>query len=340
MPTALRPRWILAAAVAGLLAGCSTGTPSPHTPTPSGADAVAAGSTGILVMAHGGAPEWNQRVDDALAELRQRAPVALAFGMADRSTLQASVDSLRSRGVARVAVVRLFLSGASFLDQTLYLLGLAPDPPTFFIRHGGHGGHGGDDGPPPPVVLGEVEVATHSDGLMDWRGVGAIVLERARAAGAEAGGAGVILVGHGMGDDAEDRAVLERMDAAAAPLREAGLGPVAVETLREDWPEARAAAEVRIRRWVGTAGEAGVPVVVPFRLSGFGPYAEVLEGLDYAPADGLLPHASVAGWIEERATAAACERGWAPPVASRPCIRVGAERGSSHAHRLGPVGRP
>ncbi|MEQ9569462.1 MAG: hypothetical protein RLN75_04675 [Longimicrobiales bacterium] len=302
---------------------------------------MAAAPTGILVMAHGGDPAWDARVDAALAELRTRAPVALAFGMADRRTLQAGIDSLRSRGAERVAVVRMFLSGDSFRDQTLYLLGLSSRPPAVFLHHGGHGGHGpSSDTPPPPVALGGTRVATHPDGLMDWPGVGPILVERARAAGAEPGGGGVVIIGHGMGDEAENGAVLDRMEAAADSLRQAGLGPVSVETLREDWPEARAAAEARIRERVAAASHTGIPVVLPFRLTGFGPYADVLDGLEYRPGEGLLPHPSVARWIEERATAVACDRGWAPPLASHPCIPVDAARGSSHAHRIGPVGRP
>lgn len=323
------------------MAACTPRGPMPSPPP--GPAPSAQSPTGILVMAHGGGPEWNARVDTALEALRARAPVALAFGMADRHTLQAGIDSLRQAGVDRVAVVRMFLSGDSFRDQTLYLLGLSAEPPAVFLHHGAHGGHGGASagGPPPPVDLGGVTVATHDDGLMDWSGVGTILLERARSAGAETDGAGVLLIGHGMGDDSENRAVLDRMEAAVLPLRRVGLEPVAVETLREDWPDARADAEARIREWVLTAmGESGAPVVLPFRLTGFGPYAEVLEGLEYRAGQGLLPHPSIARWIEERATAVACEANWGPPVASRPCGPAVPTRGSSHAHRFGPVGRP
>jgi hypothetical protein len=59
---------------------------------------------------------------------------------------------------------------------------------------------------------------------------------------------------------------------------------------------------------------AGTPVVIPFLLSGFGPYAEVLEGLDYRPADGLLPHASIVDWVEVMSRQVACARGWTPPT--------------------------
>jgi hypothetical protein len=42
--------------------------------------------------------------------------------------------------------------------------------------------------------------------------------------------------------------------------------------------------------------------VVPFRVQGFGPYASVLDGLDYkANKMGLLPHKNVNLWIQNQA---------------------------------------
>jgi hypothetical protein len=64
-----------------------------------------------------------------------------------------------------------------------------------------------------------------------------------------------------------------------------------VETLREDWPDKRQAAEVRIRGFVERADrEGGRAIVIPFRVQGFGPYTEVLNGLDYvSDGRGLVP---------------------------------------------------
>ena len=45
-------------------------------------------------MAHGGDGEWNQAVVDAVEPLRAPLPTALAFGMADPTSLAAGVDSL------------------------------------------------------------------------------------------------------------------------------------------------------------------------------------------------------------------------------------------------------
>ena len=76
---------------------------------------------------------------------------------------------------------------------------------------------------------------------------------------------------------------------------------VRVETLCEDWPEKRKDAEQRIRSYVEHASQTGRAIVIPFRVQGFGPYAEVLQGLDYASdGRGLVPDAGVTQWIEHQ----------------------------------------
>src|SRR5688500_17876784 len=120
---------------------------------------------GVLVMAHGGTPEWDTAIAASAADLPEGMPTAIAYGMADPATLAQALDSLRSIGVERVAVVRMFVSGASFLPQTEYLLGLSAEPPAFFMpSHGSHAGGRGAAaaGPPQPIAHG-LEVATHPE---------------------------------------------------------------------------------------------------------------------------------------------------------------------------------
>ena len=64
-------------------------------------------------------------------------------------------------------------------------------------------------------------------------------------------------------------------------------------------------------------GEWSTVVVLPYRVFGFGPYADVLEGLDYAATDGLLPHPLITDWIARRTTAGLCAAGLASPLG--PC---------------------
>ncbi|GMV05866.1 MAG: hypothetical protein AMXMBFR53_21430 [Gemmatimonadota bacterium] len=259
-------------------------------------------------MAHGGAPEWNAAVARAVEPLRARLPVALALGMADPRTLQAALDSLGESGVERVAVVRLFMSGESFLHQTEYLLGLRGDPPAEPMLHHGGGG-AGQHGELHPLRHG-MEVLLSRDGLGASALAGAILVDRADGASRDPGRERVLLVAHGMGDEGENGRVLAWMEESAGELRARGFQDVHTATLREDWPEARAVAEAEIRAWVRGAADGGARViVVPFRLSGFGPYAQVLEGLPYVPTEGLLPHDLVSRWLEEQAARLLCPGG-------------------------------
>ena len=99
------------------------------------------------------------------------------------------------------------------------------------------------------------------------------------------------------------RFVPEALEAHADAIRETlPFNKILVEPLREDWPETREIAERRIREFVGSANTASRNVlVIPFRVHGFGPYADVLEGLDYiADGQGLVPHPGVTEWIERQ----------------------------------------
>jgi hypothetical protein len=59
----------------------------------------------------------------------------------------------------------------------------------------------------------------------------------------------------------------------------------------------------RIRAFVTEAArDGGRTIVIPFRVQGFGPYAEVLAGLEYvADGIGLVPHVHVTRWLAEQA---------------------------------------
>jgi len=65
----------------------------------------------------------------------------------------------------------------------------------------------------------------------------------------------------------------------------------------------RAEAERRIRAYMKLGSEnGGQVIVVPFRIAGFGPYKEVLEGFEYlADEKDFCPHPGMTRWIEETA---------------------------------------
>jgi hypothetical protein len=256
---------------------------------------------GLLVMAHGGTDAWNEAVEAAVQPLEADTPTAIAFGMADPVTLQEAVSKLEEK-VSCIAVVRLFVSGASFLHQTEYLLGLRADPPRFFVTHGGHANHqGGGVTPDPLTVSGEILIS--QEGLMDAPMMGSILAERALEMSDRSGNESVLVIAHGPGDDAENDRWLRKLDGLADSIRTGGaFRQVKVHTLREDWEEKRAQAEEHIRAFVETVNQENRRVlVIPFRLFGFGPYDDVLDGLTYeASGMGLLPSPRITEWIHEQ----------------------------------------
>ncbi len=263
-------------------------------------------------MAHGGGAEWNKQVDASIAGLRDRLPVSLAFGMANPETLQASLDSLRARGASTVAVVRLFISGDAFLHQTEFLFGLRDDPPKQAIM-----GHHMMDGSHLKPLKTDSRILLDPQGMGGSSEAARILLARANERASSPEETGVMIIAHGMGSEEDNNRVLDVMQDAVQTIRSAGYGEVHVATLREDWKEPRAHAEKHIRATVADMAERRERVVViPYRISGFGPYGDVLDGLEYVPADGLLPHHLVTEWIAARATANFCAAGLASPLGS------------------------
>ena len=355
---------VVAVLLVAMSAGCGGMSAPPAAPEPS----APAGKRGILVMAHGGSPEWNAQVEGAVEPLRARWAVEVSYGMAVSSSIEAAVAKLEARGVDEIAVVRLFVSGESWREETRYILGLRPDLPPEQIAahaamgkeahgepgdkaahgadgghgaqgaahggqaahgghgghgghgahggqgahgnhgahggHGGHGAHGGHKMEAPRPIAHRSRIAMSHDGLGDSALINQVLVDRVRALSRDPASETVLVIAHGPGDDAEDGRWIARMKQRLAGLSAVGaFRAVEVATLREDWPEKRAAAEKKIRAIVARGGAGGGRVVVvPFRVAGFGPYAEVLAGLDYASdGKGFLPHPNITRWIEETA---------------------------------------
>ena len=224
---------------------------------------------------------------------------------ADAGSIENAVRGLESSGVNHVGVVRVFISGESWHDRTLQILGIR-------------------DGAPPrpaPEKLEEIragmrmpmgfwqidtELAFHVsiDGLADAGEIDEIVTSRIRGLSSDPANEVAVVIAHGPGDDDENRRWLEKMAQRTTNAGEQlGLREIRVFTLREDWPEKRVAAEKEIRAYIEQAHSRDLtPIVVPFRLQGFGPYERVLDELGYrADGLGLLPHPNVALWIARQA---------------------------------------
>lgn len=165
----------------------------------------------------------------------------------------------------------------------------------------------------------DLDLVTHDHGLMDTNLVRDILIDRAVALSDAPSEASVLLIGHGMGDERKNAAVEADLERIADTMAARGFARVESTTLREDWPEKRSLAEAEIREFVDREADAGRRVIVlPARLSGFGPYAEVLDGLEYVAGEGILPHPALSDWILATGTALECTRDW---VVAEACER-------------------
>lgn len=284
-------RLVTTIAAASVLAGCAAAPPTQRDD-----------DLGVLVMAHGGSKQWNKEVLAAIEPLKDEHTIEVAFGMADAASLQQGVQRLEARGARRIGVVRLFVSGESFLERTEQILGLAPGAPQRTAAQAEHEGHSEDHSMEFWRIDTQSSFALSKQGLVEAPEMASVLIDRARALSREPQSEDVLILAHGPADDAENERWLAHLEARAEAVRRAlPFRTVRVETLREDWPEKRQDAEQRIRSYVEHASQAGRAIVIPFRVQGFGPYAEVLKGLEYA-ADGrgLVPDAGVTEWIEHQ----------------------------------------
>jgi hypothetical protein len=304
---------LLVASVLLLLAGKSAGQTGGN----------AAGGTshvGILLVAHGGSKNWNGNVQSIAAEVDKNQPTEVAFGMADRTTLQAGIDKLTARGATEIVAVPLFISShSSVIEATKFLLGLRPDAPadlkdfaSMDMDHGrGDSSHAGMNGEPsaadqalkmmPVKTTAKIRMAPaldHHPILAD------ILADRAMAISRNPAKEVVVLVAHGPNDDPEndlwlaDLREVAKMIAAKKPF-------VRVEavTVRDDaGAPVREGATREFRQVVSTAVDQSHRVlIVPVLLSYGGIETGIrarLDGLDHvmSPA-GLLPDPRIAQWI-------------------------------------------
>ena len=275
----------------------------------------ALGDPGILLLAHGGSPEWNARVTDLAGQIDKTRPTEVAFGMATRATIQAAIDCLISRGVTEIVAVPLFVSSwSSVIASTEYLLGLRAEAPAALARyarmnHGqtgavgtdGHDGHVTEDGTRP--VVSHVPVRM-SPALNAHPIVAEILASRARSISQDPTREAVIVVAHGPNEDDDNRRWLADMGRIAEVIRSTEqFAAIDYLTLRDDAPkpvreQATADLRERVQRY---AREGRRVLIVPLLIS-FGGIdkglRERLEGLSYAiPDAALMPDDRLVTWV-------------------------------------------
>jgi hypothetical protein len=272
--------------------------------------------TGVLLLAHGGQPQWNERVQDVARRVNQQMPVEVAFGMATRANIKTAIDQLVARGVTDIVAVPLFISShSSVITSTEFLLGLRHDAPadlaTFAkMSHGSHGARGEHDAHAPAedaaspitsVVPIRMTAAFNRHAV-----IGAILADRARAISTAPASEAVILVAHGPVPEDDNRRWLEDMSVLADHVRKAApFASVDYMTVRDDaGPAIREAATKELRDKVQAQRDAGRRVLIVPHLMSFGGIEKGLlkrlEGLEYTmTTQGVMPDDRVVEWVRQ-----------------------------------------
>ncbi len=284
------------------------------------ASAQPAERSGVLLLAHGGAKEWNERVTALAASVADEQPVEVAFGMASKASIQSGIEKLAARGVTNIVAVPLFVSShSSVITSTQYLLGLRETMPADLkifakMSHGPGGEHArhgadaatADDNMTPvksPVPIRMTEALNHHPL------VGAILLDRAKAISTDPASEAVVLVAHGPVPETDNNRWLADMKVLADQMKGASsYASIDYLTVRDDAPKPmkeQATAELRsvVQKRLD---EKRRVLIVPLLMSFGGVERGVrqrLEGLDYVMApQGLMPDARLAEWVRAMAS--------------------------------------
>lgn len=296
---------LLVAVVALWVSGASAQTPAPK--------------SGVLLLAHGGRPEWNERVLDVARRVDDSRPTEVAFGMATRANIQEAIDKLTARGVTEIVAVPLFVSShSSVITSTEFLLGLRKDAPKDLaifakMNHGAHGaagamdhsahaGHAPAADPTSPVVT---KLAIRMTAALNRHPlVGAIAADRAKSISAAPMNEAVILVAHGPVPDDDNRRWLDDMAVLADAVRaSAPYASVDYMTVRDDaGPAMREAATRELRDKVAAQLAQGRRVLIVPHLMSFGGIEQGvrkrLEGLDYTMTEqAIIPDGRIVQWV-------------------------------------------
>lgn len=280
---------------------------------------VAAAETGVLLLAHGGQPEWNARVMELAGQVDKTKPTEVAFGMATRANIQTAVDRLVARGATDIVAVPLFVSSwSSVIRSTEYLLGRRAEAPAalaVFARMGhGAGGHGAHattetaaavDGTTPIKSSVPIRMAP---ALNDHPIVAEILASRARAVGTDPPSEALIIVAHGPTEEEDnerwlaDMASLSRRVAAREKFASIDYLTVRDDAPKPIWEKAKAELRAIVEK---RTNERRKVILVPLLIS-FGGIEnglrQRLEGLTYTMAkSALMPDDRLVQWVLEMA---------------------------------------
>ncbi len=259
----------------------------------------------MIVVAHGGGPEWNAGVFAAVQQAKLGQPVEVAFLMgpaAAQHRFQDAVSRLRQAGASRAIVVPMFVSSRSgHVDQIRWLMGLTEQLDTVMHHH---------------LHMSGIERPTDRMPLTLTPAIDdAAELVEALAARAEslrpdpATRSALLLVGHGPNLEAEYAFWMEHLRRVAAGVRErTGWRDVRIGLVKDDAPTAERAEAVRHVRDLTELQAAAardsvtvVPVLLaPGKLTKVGLPRDLANLPIRYTGEPLLPHPAMGRWIARR----------------------------------------
>jgi len=272
---------------------------------------------GVLLLAHGGKPAWNEEVRKVAAEVEKIAPVEIAFGMASKATIQTAVDALVKRGVTKIIAVPLFISSnSSVITSTQYLLGQRQDAPTELatfasMDHGNshstsHASHSGSMQMDPLTPIASAVPITMLSALDSHPLVADILLARAKALSSSPNKEVVVIVAHGPVSNETNDLWLKDMSRLAELMRKnSSFKQIEYLTVRDDAPDPiRSQATAEFRSIVSSATSQNKKVLIVPLLLSFGGIEEGvkkrLDGLEFSmSSQALLPDPRISKWVIE-----------------------------------------
>jgi sirohydrochlorin cobaltochelatase len=261
-------------------------------------------SIGTLIVAHGGGPAWDARVEKIAREVRLPGPVGVSFLMgpgAKTHRFQDVVADLAGRGARQIVVVPMLVSSHSgHYEQIRYLVGERDSLDQTMMHHLEMSGIERASGDVPLRLTKAVDDAPE---------IADVLADRARALAKDPAGQALFLIGHGPNsaeDYAEWMANLRRV--ADTVRARTGFRNVLLDLVRDDAPpKVRAEAVERVRELIELQHQLTrrdvvvVPVLISTGKVSTEKLPRDLKGLPISyTEEGLLPHPGMARWVESR----------------------------------------
>lgn len=262
------------------------------------------GSTGAILIAHGGGPEWNAQVEKIAGLAKTGGPIEVSYLMGPGAKSHGFQDAARKlveKGARQIVVVPLLVSSHSgHYEQIRYLVG-AVDTLSESMMHHLH-----MSGISRPNVNVPIRLARAID---DSPEVADVLAARARALASQPAEQALFLIAHGPNSAEDNASWMKNLRPLGEHVKKSvGFKNVMIGTVRDDAPaEVRAEGVRSIRETIELQHMATqkpvvvVPVLISTGQVSREKFPRDLAGLPILySGDALLPHPGLARWVEAR----------------------------------------